>query len=154
MIQRCPWLVTQLSVVAGLIFGCSKHDTSHRDVIATAGIFYGGQLQNRAEWPLVLDATRQTQGFRIEFTQPLSKPVEVHWEIVRGVARQKKHTTEPHTADPDVVVPAGSQRFDQVITFTDSDRPGDWRLKVTVDRAPVLDKTIHVVPRPTAAADD
>ena len=149
--------ITLVAAIIGLVAGCNKHESSSVRVNAKAGLFYGGQIQNRTEWPLILDATRQTQGFRIEFVQPLSKPSQVHWEVTRVIARSKKRSTVPDDSSSpvsNVVVPAGSQRFDQVISFSDSDRPGDWKLKVDVDGVTVLDKTIHVVPKPVSSAED
>lgn len=154
MTRSCTSHNAHVAIVMGLVLGCDNGDHFSRPVIAKAGIFYGGQLQNRKEWPLILDATRQTQGFRIDFAQPLPKPARVHWEVIRSSVRQKKHSSELGGADPDAVVAAGSQRFDQVIAFSDSDRPGDWRLKVTVDGSSVLDEVIHVIPRPVATPDD
>ena len=149
--------IALVAATVGLGSCCNKHDSPNVRIIAKAGLFYGGQIQNRTEWPLILDATRQTQGFRIEFVQPLLKPSQVHWEVTRVVARPKKRSTAPDdTSNPvsNVVVPAGSQRFDQVISFSDSDRPGDWKLKVVVDGVSVLDKTIHVIPKPASSAED
>ena len=154
---RCnAFSVSLVAVVGGLFFGCDKHVSAGRGISAKAGIFYGGQIQNRTEWPLILDATRQSQGFRIEFAQSLARPARVHWEVYRLVSRQKRHApSQDDSGNPatEVLVPAGSQRFDQVIPFSDADRPGDWKLKVTVDDVSVLDKTIHVVPKP-ATLDD
>lgn len=150
----------QFALVAlgfGSANGCDRHPVSKPDVTVKAGIFYGGQIQNRSDWPFILDATRQTQGFRIEFGQPLAKPAEVHWTMTRVVERGKGRAYSSSDSDgvpATVTVPAGSQRFDQIIPFATRDRPGDWKLAVSVDGKKIWDQTIHVVPKPPATSDD
>jgi hypothetical protein len=152
--------VTRRSLIAlgvGAVIACNPHRDPKPEISVKAGIFYGGQIQNRSEWPLVLDATRQTQGFRIEFAHPLTRPAQVHWAMTRVVERGKGHAHAASDADglpSTTLVPAGSQRFDQVIPFTTRDRPGDWKLSVSVDGRTLWDQTIHVIPKPTATSDD
>jgi len=138
------------------IFGCEQHPSNHRTVVKV-GIFYGGQIQNRLEWPLILDTTRQTQGFRIEFASPLTKPARVHWDVTRPKLRHKRRETSHDETGPssfDATIPSGSERFDQVIAFEDTDRVGDWKLTVSVDGATVWDRIIHIIPKPTSTPDD
>jgi hypothetical protein len=141
-----------------LQLGCDRgHPPSDLPVQAEAGIFFGGQVQNRSEWPLVLDAARQTQGFRLEFRQPLKEPAQVSWEIVRPAIAVKRHS--PPSGDPapstfTVTVPVGTERFDQLIPFSDTDRPGEWKLHVIVNGANVLSKSITVVAKATIISDD
>jgi len=149
------WAYLALVLVA--LLACDKRATTRSRVIAKAGIFYGGQIQNRTDWPLVLDATRQNQGFRLEFAAPLSKPASVAWDVVRPASRKKGHSdNRDGTAAPlfSAVVPAGSERFDQIIAFTESDRPGGWKLRVTVDGTTVLERAINIVAKPPATPDD
>lgn len=149
--------VTCLISMLGALLACDKHAATRSQITAKAGIFYGGQIQNRNDWPLVIDATRQNQGFRLEFAAPLSKPASVAWDVVRPASRKKGHSdNRDGTAAPlfSAVVPAGSERFDQIIAFTESDRPGGWKLRVTVDGTTVLERAINIVAKPPATPDD
>ena len=124
---------------------------------AQAGIFFGGQIQNRTEWPLTLDETRQTQGFRIDFGQVLQQPAHVTWDVVRPAVKPRKHTAssnESAASSFDVTVPTGTDRFDQLVRFNDGDRPGQWKLHVFVNGTSVLDRTIQVVAKSSAGPDD
>jgi hypothetical protein len=126
-------------------------------VSAQAGIFFGGQIQNRTDWPLVLDQARQTQGFRLTFAHVLREPTHVAWNVVRPAAATGKHGSlhhEPAASSFDVTIPAGTERFDQLIPFADGDRPGEWRLQVAVNGVSVLSKSIRVVSRPVNNGDD
>lgn len=141
-----------------LSLGCNRGQTSSDlPVRAQAGIFFGGQVQNRSEWPLVLDGARQTQGFRLEFKQPLREPAQLTWEIIRPAIPAKRHSSSsanPASSSATVTVPAGTERFDQLIPFSDSDRPGEWKLRVSVNGANVLSKPITVVAKPSSISDD
>lgn len=138
--------------------GCDRENSaSDLPVKAQAGIFFGGQVQNRSVWPLVLDKARQTQGFRLEFKQALKEPAQINWEIVHPPAAVKRHSSasgDPVPSTFAVTVPAGTERFDQLIPFSDNDRPGEWKLRVTVNGTNVLSKSITVVARPGVASDD
>ncbi len=141
-----------------LQLGCDRgHSPSDLPVRAQAGIFFGGQVQNRSEWALVLDGARQTQGFRLEFKQPLKEPAQVSWEIIRPATPAKRHSSspgEPVSSTNTVTVPVGTERFDQLVPFSENDRPGAWKLRVFVNGASVLSKSITVVAKPSYASDD
>ncbi len=143
---------------ACIFAACSRHGSApDTQVKAQVGIFFGGQIQSRSEWPLVLDRARQTQGFRLEFRQVLREPAHVTWEIVRPAAQQKRHGSlhgESNTSSFDVTVPAGANRFDQLIPFADNDRVGEWKLQVLVNGISVLSRSIRVVSRTTNTTDD
>jgi len=157
MIREFPSRLTLAISVMGMALGCNTNGSAGPRTTAKAGIFYGGQIQNRAEWPLVLDATRQSQGFRIEFGRPLTKATQVNWEIVRPAFRKKIHSNkheETVESSFSASVPVGSERFDQIVAFTDSDRTGEWKLRVSVDGVRVLERTIHVVTKPPPSTED
>ncbi len=156
MIHRRVLRLALIALTAGAVFGCEQHRDSKPALLVKTGIFYGGQIQNRAEWPLVLDATRQTQGFRLEFAQPLASPAQVHWAMARVVERGKgsAYSSDSSGAPSTVLVPAGSQRFDQVIPFNTRDRPGEWRLTISIDGKAVWDQKIHIIAKPAATNDD
>lgn len=141
-----------------LLLGCNRgNSSSDLPVRAQAGIFFGGQVQNRSDWPLILDKARQTQGFRLEFKQALKEPAQIDWEIVHPPIPAKRHSSSSGDPQPSaftVTVPAGTERFDQLIPFSDIDRPGVWRLRVTVNGRNVLSKSITVVAKPNSVNDD
>jgi hypothetical protein len=147
-----------LLVSAGLSEACERHNSASTfDIKARAGVFFGGQLQNRSEWPLMLDAARQNQGFRLDFRHALRKPAHVAWEVIRPSAQSKKHGmlhTETVTSTFDATVSADTNRFDQLIPFSETDRPGAWKLRVFVNGVLVMDKSVQVVTKPNIAGDD
>ena len=154
MTRSQTWLTVIVLYLDCFANACgTRGATSSGSVKAQAGIFFGGQIQNRAEWPLVLDQTRQTQGFRVDFGQVLKEPAHVTWDIVRPTLRQKRHG-DPATSSFDATVPPGTDRFDQAIPFTDSDRPGEWKLHVFVNGVSALDRSITIVSKPANNLDD
>ncbi len=140
------------------LLGCDRGNSAlDLPVRAQAGIFFGGQVQNRSEWPLILDKARQTQGFRLEFKQALKEPAQISWEIVHPPVPAKRHSLSSGGPEPstfNVTVPEGTERFDQLIPFSDSDRPGAWKLRVNVNGANVLSKSITVVAKQSSVTDD
>lgn len=105
---------------------------------ARLGVFYGGQIQEREEVPMVLDQSRQSQGFRLEFERPLGKPVSIRWEIeMPGAGRGGPlHLSKlgELTAQP------GQQRIDQLFAFEPGDPLGLWNLRVHVEDELVIDR--------------
>ncbi len=150
--------IANVALPASLALACAQQGgTSSAPARAQAGIFFGGQIQHRAEWPLILDETRQTQGFRIEFARAVREPTHVRWEVVRPTARQRKHAlppTESVTSTFEATIVAGTDHFDQLIRFEDGDRPGEWRLRVLVNGVSILDRSIRVVPKSATAQED
>jgi hypothetical protein len=150
--------IANVALTASLALACAQQsETSGAPARARAGIFFGGQIQNRAEWPLILDETRQTQGFRIDFARAVREPTHVRWEVVRPTAKQRKHALPPiesATSTFEATVAVGTDHFDQLIHFDDGDRPGEWRLRVLVNGASILDRSIRVVPKSAAIQDD
>ncbi len=147
-----------LLVSAGLSGACERRNSASTfDITARAGVFFGGQLQNRTEWPLMLDAAHQIQGFRLDFRHVLRRPAHVAWEVIRPSAQSKKHGmlhTETVTSTFDATAPADTNRFDQLIPFSETDRPGVWKLRVFVDGVVVMDKSVQVVTKTNIAGDD
>ena len=56
---------------------------------AAFGVFYGGQVQQRDEIPLSLDANRQRQGFRLTLAPAPQTALEVVWELGRPGAGKR-----------------------------------------------------------------
>jgi hypothetical protein len=118
---------------------------------AEFGVFYGGQVQERDQIPLVVDQTKQSHGIRIEFEEPLKEELTIHWELdmpgttrgvrdergVRGRGRLVKHDQ--------AIVPRGRSRFDQVLGFEPGDPVGMWNVRVRVEDQVVIDRPFEVV---------
>ncbi len=145
-------------LIAGVASACGQRSaTSNPSIKAQVGIFFGGQIQNRTEWPLVLDETRQTQGFRIDFGQVLRQPAQLTWNIVRPAVKPRRHASSPNesaVSSFEVTVPAGTERLDQLVRFNDGDRPGEWKLHVAVNGISVVDHSIQVVSKAFTVQDD
>jgi hypothetical protein len=127
------------------------------EVSVQVGIFFGGQLQNRTEWPLVIDTARQSQGFRIKFRRILAKPARVSWEITRSSSPSPKRNAthnESATEKFSATVPQGTDRFDQLIQFSENDRFGVWKLRIAVDDTPVWNHPVHVIGKTANSFDD
>jgi hypothetical protein len=154
MPARFSLLVTALAVVATLS-GCKRpaQPTSSRIKRAQFGIFFGEQVQEREQIPFELDRTRQMQGIRIDFTEPLSRPLKVTWEINRPLSRRTHAGSKPGTKAPggDRVVElgeaeanAGQTRFDQLLPFKPGDPLGIWNLRVVVDQEVAIDRRVLI----------
>jgi hypothetical protein len=139
-----------VSIVAGCTHGA---DRSHAAVEVKAGIFFGGQLQERLKWPLVLDPTRQTQGFRVRFREPLSESAQLSWEIARPRLDLKRRVVVTQSRF-EAAIPPGTLQNDQLIVLDESDRPGHWKLQVALRDTTVFGATIEVVPFTPAPGDD
>lgn len=143
-------VVGLVSVVAGCAHGT---DRSQAAVEVKAGIFFGGQLQERLKWPLVLDPTRQSQGFRVRFREPLRESTELSWELARPRLDTKKRVV-PTKSQYKATIPAGTLQNDQLIVLDESDRPGNWKLQVALQDKRVFEATIEVVPFTPTPGDD
>jgi hypothetical protein len=107
---------------------------------AKLGVFFGGQVQERTELPLMLEKLTQTQGFRLEFKAPLERDVAIDWEVDmprRGTRLAKLGH---------VVARVGQRSLDQEVAFAPGDEPGVWNFRLFVDGALVLDRALRVVP--------
>jgi hypothetical protein len=125
--------------------GCSRRP--HESVVQQAefGVFFGGQVQKLREIPKELDAARQQHGFRLTFTGPLVKRINVSWEISLPVP-------EKGGPRPAIVggtsVPLGQTKLDVPLAFRPSDPLGGWHAKVVADGDAVLDWDFFVVAPP------
>lgn len=143
-----------LLVLVTLLTGCTRHtQPSSRIKRAQFGIFYGGQVQEREQIPFELDRTRQVQGIRIDFTEPLARPLKVTWEINRPAPRGPRSAAKsaPGTAGSERVVElgeaeahAGQTRFDQLLPFKPGDPLGIWNVRVVVDQEVAIDRRVLV----------
>jgi hypothetical protein len=125
-------------------FGCEK-PAEAPGLDAKFGIFFGGQVQEREELPLVLDRTRQSHGIRLDFRDPPERALRVAWEIEKPGASK--------LADAGMLVEygetktrVGETRLEIPLAFRPTDRTGAWRVRVTVAERTVLDRAFRVVP--------
>lgn len=152
LIRRAAWLVA-----VGFV-GCNSAETPPPSKVISAqlGLFFGGQIQQRIELPLELDSTRQTQGFRLQFARPLLRPAEVEWTLNFPTARTgvRGPSNSPRAERTErLTVPAGADRFEQLLTFRTTDVPGTYNLRVFVDEELVLDRPFRLVNRQLTADD-
>ncbi len=147
--------VVLLSLVSWLLlFGCQQRP-EHRGPVASArfGVFFGGQIQERKEIPLVMDRAKQSLGFRIEFSEPLPQPLAIRWELdMPGAGRRVR---DAHgrigkgrvTKLGEAKARMGLARFDQELPFTPGDSIGTWNVRVLVGDDVVIDRPFLVYDR-------
>jgi hypothetical protein len=128
-------------LLLGLLLGCQREP---RGVVKSAefGVFFGGQVQELTQIKKQLDAERQRHGFRVTFTGPLAREVQVAWEIslpATGASTPRAALVGQSTAR------AGSSVLDVPLAFRPSDPLGVWHAKVTADAAVVIDRDFTVV---------
>jgi hypothetical protein len=131
-------------LVALLLAGCEKPKQAP-PLEARFGIFFGGQVQEREELPLVLDRTRQSHGIRLDFREPPERPLRVAWEIEKPT-NEKLEDAGKLVDYGETRARIGENRLEIPLSFRATDRPGAWRLRVTVDERVVLDRAFRVVP--------
>ena len=124
-------------ILASLSLACAPQPDKPSQIrSAKFGIFFGGQIQERREIPRVLEASKQRQGFRLEFSKALSEPLTVSWEIdmpgagrrVRDLAGRRRRGRITRLGQ--ATVPQGRKRFDQELVFVPEDSAGTWNLRV------------------------
>ncbi|HEX6276148.1 MAG TPA: hypothetical protein VFZ53_24070 [Polyangiaceae bacterium] len=144
-----------MSLAALALVACEKPaDAPALD--AKFGVFFGGQVQEREQLPLVLDRTRQSHGIRLDFREPPAQPLRVAWEIEKP-ASAKLEDAGKLVEYGETRTRPGEERLEIPLAFRQNDRPGDWRVRVTVAERVVLDRPFRVVPPgppPRSATDD
>lgn len=126
------------------ILGCEK-PTEAPKVEAKFGVFFGGQVQERDEVPLVLDRTRQSHGIRLDFREPPERPLRVAWEIEKPQAT-KLEDAGKLVEYGETRARVGEGRLEIPLVFREGDRPGPWHVRVTVGERVVIDRAFRVVP--------
>lgn len=117
---------------------------------AELGVFFGGEVQERKELPLMLDRAKQRQGFRLRFSEPLTRPLKVKWEIdMPGAGRRVRDTAGRRGYGrlvrlSEAEARSGLSVFDQEIRFVPADSPGTWNVRVHVNGELALDRSIWV----------
>jgi hypothetical protein len=132
------------SFVALALFACEKPREAP-PLDAKFGVFFGGQVEEREELPLVLDRTRQSHGIRLEFREPPERPLRVTWELEKPQA-SKLDDAGKIVEYGETKTRVGEGRLEIPLAFKTGDRPGAWHVKVTVDERVVLDRGFKVVP--------
>ncbi len=115
---------------------------------ARFGIFFGGQIQEREQIPFELDRGKQTQGLRVEFSEPLPRPLKISWEINRPAGPRRAGTKAPAT-DRNIEsgsgeARVGQTRFEQLVPFKPGDPLGTWNIRVVAGDELVLDRRFIV----------
>ena len=134
-----------------LALGCARPTPKALVKSAKLGVFFGGQVEERREIPFELDPGKQSQGFRVEFSEPLASETEVEWRIdapkTSGALRRKQATSpEPSstTLSGKDIARAGETVLDHVLTFRPGDPLGVWNVRVVVRGKVVIDRPFEV----------
>src|ERR1051325_5397545 len=78
-----------LGVLLALAGSACRRASEPPPVRAKFGVFFGGQVQEREELPLIVDRTRQSIGVRLEFETPPAAPARISWELEKPSAVDK-----------------------------------------------------------------
>jgi hypothetical protein len=143
-----------LAVVAsvmGYLAACQRSRAP--EVEAHFGVFFGGQVQEREKIPLIVDRARQTIGLRLEFKSPPQTSQGVRWELEKP-APGKGNEGGRIVAYGDAKTRVGATVLDLPLAFQANDRPGAWRVRVSLDGQRVLDRPFTVTPASDAPAAD
>jgi len=145
----------RLSLALALSVSACEKPSEPPAVRASFGVFFGGQVQERKELPLVLDRTRQTHGIRLDFRDPPERPLRVTWEVEKP-SGAKNEDGGKLTDYGETRTRVGEERLEIPLAFRATDRPGAWRVRVSVAERVVLDRAFDVVPPSPAPrpADD
>lgn len=137
-------------LLTGLAACTAPESATAPGIRAEFGIFYGGQVQERDDIPLSLDATRQRQGFRLTHTPPPAEPLEVRWELGKPGQGRRAPDSQGRRARPRPVqlgrahFRAGEAVFEQALPFAPDDPLGLWNLRVLAGDQVVLERPFVV----------
>jgi hypothetical protein len=114
---------------------------------AAFGVFFGGQIQDRAELALELDRGQQSIGIRVDFKAPLEREVKVGWELSKPMrAKDKKGDvgTDRVVQFGEATARIGHSRLDVPLAFRPGDPLGSWHVRVKVEGETVIDRDVQV----------
>jgi hypothetical protein len=135
-----------------LALGCERAPAPS-PVRARFGVFFGGQVEEREEVPLILDRARQNIGVRLEFGEPPATSARVSWELEKPAATDKSGKSQGSLVDyGEARTRPGEAVLDVPLAFRPGDRAGAWHIRVALDGKSVLDRAFKVVP--ATAGDD
>ena len=149
------WPATRHLFIIGVLawagYACNRHPVAPPSEVTSAqfGLFFGGQVQQRLELPKPLSHNQSSQGVRLEFRRRLPSPTQVTWYLDHPTARNgpRGPCNAPRAIrSTSVMVPAGSDRFEQALTFEPTDPPGTYNVRVLVGDELVLDRSFRIVP--------
>jgi hypothetical protein len=132
--------------VLGIVSACSRPENPPA-ARARFGVFFGGDVQEREELPLIFDRSRQTHGIRLDFAEAPSTPLRVAWEIEKPGASQDGGGGLVDYGE--VKTREGARTLDIPLSFRAGDKPGAWRVRVKLDEKLVLERGFRVVPAST-----
>lgn len=142
--RRLALAALSVAVLAGLGagFGCEKR-ARPPGVRARFGVFFGGDVQEREELPLIFDRSRQIHGIRIDFDQVPSTPLRVAWEVEKpGTGRDGGGGLVDYG---EVRTREGSRRLDIPLSFREGDKPGAWKVRVMLEDKALLERRFLVI---------
>lgn len=133
------------ALLVALAAGC-HHAPEQPAVRARFGIFFGGQVEERAEVPLIVDRAKQNIGIRLEFEDPPSSEEPVHWELEKPSTARGHGPSDTLVEYGDVHTRPGESVLDVPLAFRPGDRTGAWHVRATVAGKSVLDRAFKVIP--------
>ena len=126
--------------------GACRRDPEPAAVHARFGVFFGGQVQERTEIPLVFERARQSIGVRLEFAEPPRTPERVTWELEKPHASKKGASLGSIVDYGEARTRTGEAVLDVPLAFRPGDQPGTWRVRVALEGRNVLDRGFKVIP--------
>jgi hypothetical protein len=146
---RSALLIPAAALVA--LSGCARPAPKALVKSARLGIFFGGQVEERREIPFELDPGKQTQGFRVEFSEPLASETDVEWRIDPPKTDADRRRKPKSGSEPPAlaftgkdVARAGETSLDHVLSFHPGDPLGLWNVRVVVRGRVVIDRPFEV----------
>jgi len=130
------------------LLGCqSKPEQGPLVERAAFGVFFGGQIQDRKELPFELDTAKQSCGIRVEFQKPLTRSVQVGWEIARPLSAKASKTdagVDRVTEVGEAAARVGERRLDVPVLLRQGQVLGSWHVRVKVEDRMVIDRDVLV----------
>ena len=135
------------------LFACDPPRPKELVKRAQFGVFFGGQVQERREVPFELGNSKQTLGFRLEFSESLATDTDIEWKIDRPLGLNRPKATSRSKPPPEVarapltgkdVAHAGETRFDRTLAFEPGDPLGLWNIRVVSRGKVAIDRPFEV----------
>lgn len=139
-----------LSCALLMLGSCAPERRGSGRLEAEFGVFYGGQVQERRELPLVLDRSRQTHGFRLRMHPPPHGAREVRWEVALPGEGRWQRDSRGRLARPRkarlgrAAWRAGEPVFEQALHFSPGDPVGLWSVRVLLGDSVAIDRPFWV----------
>ncbi len=158
VVRRRSALIARVLALAGTMVVLTALGACHRteslpDVAVRFGVFFGGQVQEREKIPLVVDRARQSIGIRLEFASPPTTEQTVRWELEKP-APGKSPDGARVVAYGEAKTRPGAAVLDLPLAFQAADRPGAWRVRVSLEGKRVLDRPFTVTPASDALTEE